>query len=74
MNTVVEGLWVRKVEGWWGGEKTEAEKGEEIGTRVVVGKEERLMAFSTGNTVGKEKRPWFSILTFPFNQRIGGPI
>ena len=41
------------------------------GTRVVVGKEERLMLFSTGNTAGKEKRPVvFYSLVFPFNERM----
>ena len=33
MNAVAEGLWVRKVEGWWGGEKTEAKEGEEAKAR-----------------------------------------
>ena len=41
------------------------------GTRVVVGKEERLILFSTGNTAGKEKRPVvFYSLAFPFNERM----
>jgi hypothetical protein len=62
--------WINAVvEGWWGGEKAEAVKGEHRGAGVVVGKEERPMVFSTGITAMKEKRRWLSILTFLFSKR-----